>query len=167
MKYSLPPSFTLNIRRITFLTYELRASQILQLDRETAFKFFENPQNLSEITPRWLNFRMRDENRTTVYENAELEYTIKLFGLRVSWKSKIVDYEPPERFTDIQIIGPYRSWIHQHTLKKLPEGTLMKDAVTYTLPLLAWPVHHILIKKQLEDIFSYRAIKVAEWAGQK
>lgn len=167
MKYSLPPSFNLNIRRISFLTYELRTSHILHIDREIAFTFFENPKNLSEITPPWLNFRMKDEKRTAVYENAEFEYTIKLVGLRVCWRSKIVDYKPPERFTDIQIRGPYRSWIHQHILKKSPEGTLMEDVVKYTLPLLAWPVHHNFIKKQLEDIFSYRAVKVAEWVSQK
>jgi len=133
---------------------------------EKAFTFFENPKNLSKITPPWLNFRMRDKNKTTVYDNAEFEYMIKLIGLQVSWRSRIVDYKPPERFTDVQIRGPYRSWIHQHVLMKSPEGTLMEDVVTYTLPLVALPVHNILIKKQLEDIFSYRAIKVAEWANQ-
>lgn len=164
VKYSLPSSFTLDIRRITFLTYELRASQILHISQERAFEFFEDPRNLSKITPPWLNFRMRDQKKTTVYENAEFKYTIKLFGLRVSWRSKIVDYKPPKRFTDVQIRGPYRLWIHQHNLKKFDKGILMEDTVTYTLPLLARPLHHILIKKQLEDIFSYRAVKVAEWA---
>ena len=38
---------------------------------------------------------------------------------------------------DIQVMGPYNSWVHRHLLETVPEGTLMRDNVTYTLPLPA------------------------------
>lgn len=101
--------------------------------------------------------------KTRVYEGAEYEYTIKVFGLRMIWKSRIIDYKPPERFIDIQIIGPYRAWSHLHTFEGIAEGTFLQDIVTYQPPLYAIPFH-LIIKRQLRDIFSYRAVRIKEWA---
>lgn len=135
------------------------------MPRWQVFTFFENPQNLFEITPDWLRFVMKDrEIKSKVFEGAEFDYTIRWYGVTLEWKSRIIDYKPPERFTDVQLIGPYRSWEHQHTFEDTPEGTLMRDAVTYELPfgLLGNTVHALIVRRQLEDIFSYRAMRVDE-----
>ena len=162
---SVPSSFSLSIRRSGFLTYKLCTSQVLAIDRKKAFSFFEDPGNLCDITPVWLDFcLLHKKSNTEVYENAEFDYTIKFMGVTMKWRSRIIDYHPPERFTDIQLKGPYKSWVHLHLLKEVPEGTLMKDEVTYTLHLPAIIAHPFLIRKHLIDIFSYRAIKIAEWA---
>ena len=80
------------------------------------------------------------------------------------WRSRIIEYRPPERFTDIQLKGPYRSWVHLHVLEKVPEGTLMRDEVTYKLHLPAIFLHPFLIRNKLIDIFTYRSVKIAGWA---
>ncbi|HDY72401.1 MAG TPA: hypothetical protein ENH50_12135 [Nitrospirae bacterium] len=54
-----------------------------------------------------------------------------------------------ERFTDIQIRGPYRFWSHLHTFEEVPEGTLMRDEVTYRLSHTAGLLHRSIIKRQL------------------
>ena len=163
----LPPSFTLSIRAGGNSTYELSASQILPLPREQAFTFFEDPRNLFEITPGWLRFVMRDrEQMTGMFEGAEFDYTIRWFGVPLPWTSRITGYRPPERFTDIQLAGPYRSWSHLHTFDEAPGGTRMTDIVTYQLPLgpLGRLVHAIAVRRQLEDIFRHRAQRVDAWA---
>ena len=38
--------------------YLLKTTQTLPIQREKAFAFFESPQNLFEITPDWLDFRI-------------------------------------------------------------------------------------------------------------
>jgi hypothetical protein len=40
----------------------------------------------------------------------------------------------------------------------------MKDDVIYCPPLIALPFHGVTIKRRLEDIFSYRALRVWEWS---
>jgi hypothetical protein len=40
----------------------------------------------------------------------------------------------------------------------------MRDEVSYKLNLPAFILHPLLIRKKLMDIFSYRAVKIAEWA---
>ncbi len=157
-------------RKVDANTQQLSTSQIIQLPREDVFEFFKDPRNLSEITPAWLQFRMLDHAAgERVFEGAEYDYSIKWLPWlgRTKWRSRIVRYLPPERFTDIQVIGPYTSWEHLHTFEEVSEGTSMKDIVTYRLPfgLIGKFAHHILIRDQLEDIFSYRAMRINEWAS--
>jgi uncharacterized protein len=145
------------------LTYRLFASQILPVEQATAFTFFEDPRNLFGITPPWLDFRMKNPMRADVIENAEFDYTIRWLGFRMRWRSRIKGYIPPERFTDIQIIGPYRSWMHLHAFSTVSQGTLMEDEVLYCLPFYAL-LFAPLIRRQLRDIFLYRAFRIEEWA---
>ena len=163
----LPPSFTLDIRSIGMFTCELAALQVLPMPREQAFSFFEDPRNLFDITPDWLRFVMKDrEANTTMFEGAEFDYTIRWFGVPMPWKSRITGYRPPEEFTDVQIAGPYRSWSHLHIFEAVPRGTVMRDVVNYQLPLgpLGRAVHALAVRRQLEDIFRYRAMRIDEWA---
>ena len=163
----LPPTFTLRFDRLDPATHRLRASQVLALPREQVFLFFEDPRNLFDITPDWLHFVMNNRDQlTSVFEGAEFDYTIRWSGVTLPWKSRIIGYELPRQFTDIQITGPYRSWSHLHTFDILSEGTLMTDRVTYQLPFgsLGNLAHAFMVRRQLEDIFRYRAIRVHEWA---
>ena len=160
-------SYTIEFRKLGLLTHQLVASLFLAVDRRKAFSFFEDPRNLFEITPEWLDFRMLDPEQSEVREGAEFDYTIKWLGLTVRWKSRIINYHPPDFFTDIQLTGPYRSWEHLHVFEETEGGTIMKDTVTYKLPLAALIIHRPVIKKQLRDIFLYRASRIDEWVLNK
>lgn len=169
-RYPLPVSFTICFRKINANTHQLRTSQSIPLPREQAFSFFQDPRNLSEITPDWLHFRMLDTHAgAEVFEGAEYDYTIRWLPAvwKTKWRSRIIRYRPPETFTDTQIIGPYDFWEHLHTFEEVSEGTLMEDIVTYRLPFgpLGTLAHHLLIRKQLQDIFTYRAMRIEEWAS--
>jgi hypothetical protein len=156
----------MEISPVRLATYNLTASQILPIGRKEAFEFFRNPANLGFITPPWLQFTMLQESELPeVRENAEFNYKISWLGIRIRWRSRIVNYDPPSSFTDIQVKGPYRSWVHVHTLEDRPDGTQMLDSVDYTLPLPAVTLHRHFIKKSLEDIFRFRAVKIDMWAN--
>ncbi|MDH4232655.1 MAG: SRPBCC family protein [Nitrospirota bacterium] len=154
---------TIEFRKLGLLTHQFAATLFLSADREKAFSFFEDPRNLFEITPAWLDFRMLCPEQSDVHEGAEFAYTIKWLGITVRWKSRIIRYHPPVSFTDIQLEGPYRSWEHLHVFEEAEGGTIMKDIVTYRLPPAALLIHGPVIKKQLRDIFSYRALRIEEW----
>jgi ligand-binding SRPBCC domain-containing protein len=169
-KALLPESFTIVFTKIRANTYQLKTSQTVQLRRDQAFAFFQDPRNLSEITPDWLHFRMLDYDAgAEVFEGAEYDYSMKWLPWlwRTRWRSRIIRYGPPETFTDTQLKGPYRSWEHLHLFEEIPKGTRMEDIVTYRLPfgLIGELVHRAIIRAQLEDIFSYRAIRISEWAS--
>lgn len=167
MSFTLPPTLTINFQRIDRANHQLTASQMLALPRKQVFAFFEDPRNLFDITPDWLSFVMKDRDQmTAMFEGAEFDYTIRWLGIPIPWTSRIIGYQPPGRFTDIQLTGPYRSWSHLHTFEDVPEGTRMLDTVTYQLPLgpLGSLVHALMVRRQLDDIFRYRAMRIYEWA---
>jgi ligand-binding SRPBCC domain-containing protein len=163
---TLPQTFTITFSRRDSRTFLLSASQVLPVSREQAFSFFEDPRNLFEITPDWLDFRMRDTAKAEVFEGAVFDYTIRWFSLSLDWRSRIEGYHPPERFTDIQVKGPYPFWSHLHTFEEKNGSTLMRDEVNYRLPFGPFGrlLHSFAIRRQLRDIFCYRAVRIDQWA---
>ncbi|HWD97409.1 MAG TPA: SRPBCC family protein [Bryobacteraceae bacterium] len=130
--------------------------------RET-FAAFESPYNLARITPPWLNFRVTTPGRIAMRAGAEIDYAIRRLGLPIKWTTRIVEYEPPRRFVDEQIRGPYRLWRHRHTFRESAAGTVISDCVDYRLPfgILGAAAHALLIRRQLIAIFRFRQQAIA------
>ncbi|HDY72402.1 MAG TPA: hypothetical protein ENH50_12140 [Nitrospirae bacterium] len=64
-----PLTFTIDFRRVDRLNYQLRTSQVLSVPPEKAFTFFEDPRNLFDTTPDWLDFKMVDvKDKSEVFE---------------------------------------------------------------------------------------------------
>lgn len=148
------------IRPVFRLECELTAP----LGIREAFAAFENPYNLARITPPRLNFRVTTPERIIMRAGAEIDYTIRWLGLPVKWKTLIVDYDPPNRFVDEQIKGPYRLWLHRHTFRETAAGTVISDCVDYRLPFGALGVaaHALIVRRQLIGIFRFRQRAIAK-----
>lgn len=130
-------------------------------------QFFEDPQNLGELTPGFLHFQIKSEGPLEMREGALIDYTIRLHGVPMRWKTRIERYVPGVEFVDFQVEGPYKYWHHRHTFRETPRGTEIGDTVTYELPLglLGKAAHACFVKRQLDAIFSYRAEVVRERFG--
>jgi ligand-binding SRPBCC domain-containing protein len=74
------------------------------------------------------------------------------------WTTCISEYDPPHRFVDVQLKGPYSFWHHTHTFEAKGEGTLIRDEVRYALPFgpLGEIAHAMMVKRQLNTIFNFR-----------
>ncbi len=155
------------IERLGPLSFRLTTAQVLPLPRPRVFAFFEDPRNLPELIPPWLDFRFAGGGEGhAVAAGAEFDYTISWLGVTLRWRSRITRYEPPRGFTDIQVEGPYARWEHSHTFTEVPDGTRVDDEVHYTLPAAALPFQGV-IRRQLVDIFTYRNEKLAAWAQEE
>ena len=139
--------------------YTLKRRQTFDRARREVFQFFEQPENLEKITPGSVGFNILTPRPINMKAGTVLDYTIKVLGLPVRWTTLISEYEPPARFADVAIRGPYSFWHHTHTFEEHDGTTVMTDEVRYSLPFgpLGSLVHSLWVNRQLEEIFDYRA----------
>ena len=144
----------LNVLKI----YELKKKVTIPAPIEDVFSFFSDAGNLNLITPPWLYFKILTPLPIVMEKNALIDYAIKLLGLQFVWKTEIAVWQPPDKFIDRQIKGPYRVWEHTHMFMEKGEGTQMEDVVRYAVPgfVLSPLIHFLFVRPRLEKIFAFR-----------
>ncbi len=136
----------------------LTRSLTLDVSRERAFEFFADAGNLEAITPPDLGFQIITPQPINIRQGTLIDYRLKLHGIPMAWRTEISVWEPPFRFVDMQLRGPYSQWIHTHTFSEHEPGkTLIEDEVRYRLPFEPFgDIIHFLIRGQLNHIFDFR-----------
>lgn len=145
-------------------TYLLRSEQWVAQRPDEVFAFFAEAANLGAITPPWLKFRIVTPTPIKMAIGTRIAYKIGWHILRLQWLTEIIEWDPPRRFTDVQLRGPYAFWRHSHSFVPEDSGTRIIDLVRYRLPLghLGAIAHHFKVRRDLEAIFDYRAERIRE-----
>ena len=137
--------------------YTMRTSMRLPVPRREVFAFFADAANLALITPPEVGFRMRTTGPIEMRAGALIDYTIRLRGIPLRWRTEITRWQPPHEFTDVQARGPYALWAHTHRFRDDGGETVIEDSIRYALPFgLPGRLAHPLVRRQLARIFSYR-----------
>ncbi|MCK6619311.1 MAG: SRPBCC family protein [Calditrichaceae bacterium] len=142
--------------------YILETETWLPRPLEEVFDFFKKAENLQQLTPPWLDFQILTPLPVELKQGALIDYRLKLYGVPLLWKTEISLWEPPYRFVDAQLQGPYRKWVHTHTFEAVNGGTRMRDRVEYRLPggVLAPLAHRLFVKRNVETIFRFREARI-------
>jgi ligand-binding SRPBCC domain-containing protein len=162
----------------------IERTQWVSVPLEETFRFHADPRNLGRITPPWLAFTLERaelqgvatrEGRNAseagddieMAEGLRLHYRIRPLLVPQRWTSEITVWDPPHRFVDEQVRGPYRRWHHEHRFRSVPGGTEITDRVEYELPLgpLGKLAHLLLVRRQLGSIFDYRERTITKLLG--
>jgi ligand-binding SRPBCC domain-containing protein len=150
--------------------YSIKFVQFLPVSLEEAWHFFSRPDNLKDITPANLGFKIiSTHSGDQMYAGQVIEYTVRpLAGIPVYWMTEITHVKDKEYFVDEQRYGPYSLWHHQHHFKAIEGGVEMTDIVHYKIPF--WFIgdiaNSLFVRKQLADIFSFRYKKAEELFGK-
>jgi ligand-binding SRPBCC domain-containing protein len=96
---------------------------------DVVFPFFADASNLERITPRFLKFTVITPAPIQMAVGARIRHCLQAHGLPISWESEITAWEPPHRFIDEQIHGPYRLGKHEHRFAGRDAGTEVLDHV--------------------------------------
>ena len=145
--------------------YQLKTVHNLPIGIEEAWKFFSNPNNLSVITPEWLNFKVTSKLPDKMYAGMIISYKVHpVLGIPNTWVTEITHVKEPFYFVDEQRFGPYKLWHHQHHFKEIENGVEMTDIVNYALPFdpLSRPINSLLVEKKVKEIFKFREKKLEE-----
>ena len=144
-------------------THRFKTSMTLPFGLRETLAFFTDASNLEKITPPELSFLILTPQPIDIIEGSEIDYQLRLYGLPLSWRARITNWNPPHRFVDEQIQGPYRLWVHLHRFYQQNGSTKIVDEVRYQLPL--WPLGELaypLIAAQLRRIFRFRKQAIGE-----
>jgi ligand-binding SRPBCC domain-containing protein len=137
----------------------LERRQRVELPIDEAFAFYGDARNLERITPPWLGFEVTTAGRIEMGPGTLIEYRLRLHRVPVRWRTRITAWEPPHRFVDTQISGPYSLWEHTHTFEEDgPGATIIEDRVRYAIPFgpLGRLADRLLVQRDLRQIFDYR-----------
>ena len=145
-------------------TFHLESQQWLQRPREAIFPFFADAFNLESITPPWLRFEVVSERPIEMRVGATIDYRLRIHGAPIRWRTRIAAWEPPYRFVDEQIRGPYRLWRHEHLFTAQGDRTLAVDRVDYA-PIGGALTHALFVKRDVRRIFEYRRRRLEELFG--
>ncbi len=133
----------------------LTTTLILPRPIDSVFAFFADAANLERLTPPFLNFHILTPLPIQMRQGALIDYRLRLHALPIRWRTRITAWDPPLRFVDEQIRGPYRLWRHEHTFEQVEAGTLCRDRVEYAH--LGGPLgERLLVRPSLERIFAFR-----------
>lgn len=145
-------------------TYELERQQWIPRPLPELFAFFSRVENLERITPDWVHFRIHSPLPIAMREGARIEYGLRLAGVPLRWRTRIVEWMPETRFVDEQERGPYALWRHTHVFEPLGAGVLMTDHVLYALPFgpLGRITHAVAVRAALAAIFDQRFRRIRE-----
>jgi len=130
----------------------IRASQ------ERVFSFHEQPDVLRLLLPPWESARVIESARISEVGARAVVETRVLGPLTIKWVAEHTVYDPPHRFEDIQIKGPFSSWRHRHIVEPQQGGVTLRDEIEYEPPMgfLGRAFAPILIQGRLQRLFDYR-----------
>lgn len=137
--------------------YTLAFSQKVPRPLPEVFDFFSRAENLEVLTPSWLNFKILEVSPQPVRQGTLINYSLRVHGIAFKRTSEIVEWEPPRRFVDVQLRGPYKLWRHEHCFEARDGGTLISDNITLALPLgvLGQLVYKIKVHSDVDGIFAF------------
>jgi ligand-binding SRPBCC domain-containing protein len=139
--------------------HHLFQEQILPITREELWSFVSVPQNLNQITPPDLAFKIKGEPPEKAYPGLLLQYEVKvpLLGW-TPWLTEIKYVNEGFSFMDEQRVGPYNLWLHTHRLEEV------EDEIIYQVPfgIFGSIAHLLFVRRTLERIFRYRREKLDE-----
>jgi ligand-binding SRPBCC domain-containing protein len=148
---------------ITFnMNYEYYSEMKIDAPIDEVFDFFSQAVNLEKITPPWLKFKILTSEPIKMEIGTIIDYRLSLYGFPINWRTKITHWDPPHRFIDSQLKGPYKQWIHEHSFSEVEGGCLMQDKVEYQIHgwIISSLIDYLFVRKDIERIFSFRKIQI-------
>ena len=123
--------------------------------RAEVFAFFSDVVNLDAITPPSVKFRTITPGPIEMGVGTVIDHRLRIYGVPIRWRSKITAWEPPARFVDEQVRGPYRAWVHEHLFEERDGGTVVCDRVRYAVRFDFF-ANRFFVRPELEKVFQYR-----------
>lgn len=167
--------------------YSHHTEQWLPCPVEAVFAYFADPDNIPALLPKRQQARIEKVSLVPPSDPASpgtsacagsgtrLTLSFRPFPycpLRLRWEAEITEFSWSGRFCYRQVRGPFTCWCHCHRLRAVDrqgmDMTLIVDHVEYELPLgfLGRLAHRLFLRRQIEDMFRFRQVQLAQVFAQ-
>lgn len=130
----------------------------LPVSVEQAFAYHERPGALQRLIPPWENVQIESSDGS-IKPGARVTIRNRVAGVPLRWVAEHRAYEPPTRFEDIALSGPFAAWRHQHLFQSTTsDSSTLTDRIDYELPM-GWIGQRLggsYVDNQLQAMFRYR-----------
>jgi ligand-binding SRPBCC domain-containing protein len=135
--------------------------------RPEVFAFFADPTRARRLMPAWIRVTLLSETGQEVGAGTVLDYRVACLGLPFAWRTFVREFDPPFRFLDVQLRGPFARWEHRHRFQAEGDGTLMEDRLVYRLPLglVGWTAHTVALRHLMAAAWRRRRERIGELVG--
>lgn len=144
------------MRRVLSFKSELKCSQ------KELFDWHERPGAFERLTPYWEPVEVFSADGT-ITDGSEVKLAVKLGPIAIPWNLRHQDYKDGERFSDLQLIGPFDYWRHDHLMFDNTRhaeriSSILEDSIEFKLPLgiLGDTFGYPFVKQKLTRLFAYR-----------
>lgn len=132
---------------------------------EKVFAFHELPDAFERLIPPWEDAEIIEKADISVIGSRAVIQQ-KIFGLiPQTWVAEHTAYDPPHLFEDVQISGPFKSWVHRHIIEPKGEHAVLRDEITFDpgFSFLGSLMSPVLIRPKIEKMFEYRHMVTKTW----
>jgi len=134
------------------------ATSRLPVSAEQAFAYHESPGCLRRLIPPWESVRIESSDDSLAV-GSRVGLKTDLLGVPLRWVAEHTEYDPPHRFADVQVSGPFKKWHHTHRFAADGDRhCTLSDDVQYVLPAggVGQRFGHSLAAAKIESMFAYR-----------
>lgn len=91
-------------------------------------------------------------------EGSTVTWRARHFGVPFHLTTLVYGIEVPKRFCDRQVKGPFGDFHHEHEFLEHPDGTLMRDTVTFHSPFgpIGALVDRVVMREYMRRLISER-----------
>jgi ligand-binding SRPBCC domain-containing protein len=112
---------------------QLRFEQVVAAPREVLFEFHLDPANLALLLSGWKGFELvSHDGRIRPGSRVRVRQRVGPFTHQMTFEHTVC--EPPHRFGERQIEGPFARFEHVHEFTATDGGTIVVDRVDFELP---------------------------------
>ena len=129
----------------------------LPVSAETAFAWHTRPGALQRLVPPWQHVEILQA--PPLAEGSRTVLRLGLGPLRARWVAEHHGIVPPDGFTDVQVAGPFRRWVHTHRFLPEDGACTLEDRVEWDPPV---GVPAAILAPAIDRAFAFRHRRLAE-----
>ena len=121
------------------------------------FAWHEHPGAVNRLIPPWQTIEL--EKVEGIRDGDQTVMQVAVGPFMKKWVAEHRDYVQGEQFRDVQVKGPFSSWIHTHRMEADgPETSYLNDQIAYRLPLgaLGRKLAGTAVRKRIKRQLAYR-----------